>query len=369
MDKIKITNHQLFSFTANGSIGGSVLVISAMAASVAKQDAWIAALLTPVFGLPVIWLYWFLGSQYTGMTLVGMIYDLFGKWIGFIIVVGFVFFYFTTASRVVWYIGNFISTQAMPETPANVIDALFLAAIVIGVLFGIETIARASELFLYFASTLFFIAMILVLPNAKIENLQPVLENGLIPILNSTILLSCFLTFPLIALMMIYPIHLNNVIEAKKSLIKGYLWGGCIIFTANLMPILVLGSKITANLRHPVYILAKEINVGIIFTRLEFIVTASWIVTTFVIGILFFYAGVAALSQLLRLKTHKRIVIPMGLIIMVMSWIAYPNIPYEANWIATVWTPYVITYGLILPILLLIVFLIKKQVQKAGVRK
>lgn len=55
MDKIKITNHQLFSLTANGAIGGSVIVISALVASVAKQDAWIGALLTPAFGITVIW--------------------------------------------------------------------------------------------------------------------------------------------------------------------------------------------------------------------------------------------------------------------------------------------------------------------------
>lgn len=369
MDKIKITNHQLFSLIANGATGGSVIVISAVIASVARQDAWIVALLTPALGIPVIWIYWFLGSQYPGMTFIGIIKKIFGKWIGLIVSFGFVFFCFTSASRVIWYVSNFISTQAMPETPVYVMDSLFMTAIVISVLYGIETIARASELFIYFASILFFSAMILVLPNARIENLLPVFEKGIIPVLKGSVFLSCFLTFPAITLMMIYPVNLSNISEAKKSLLKGYLWAGFMIFVTILMSILVLGSTVTAKYQYPTYLLVTEIKVGTVFTRLEFLIIASWIVTELVIGILFFYAGVAGLSELLGLKDHKRIVIPLGLIVFVMSWIAFPNLVYERNWNSLVWPPYSITYGLILPVLLLLVFLIKKWVMKADANR
>lgn len=369
MDNIKITNNQLFSLTANGAVGGSVLVISAVIASVARQDAWIVALLTPVFGIPVIWIYWFLGNQYSGMTFIGIIKKIFGKWIGLSVAAAFVFFCFTTASRVVWYVSNFVRTQAMPETPIYVIDLLFLTAIVIAVLYGIETIARASELFIYFASLLFFSAMALVLPNARIENLQPVFEKGIIPVLKGSVFLSCFITFPSITLMMIYPVNINNISEAKKPLLKGYLWASFMVFVTILMSILVLGSAITAKYQYPTYLLVKEINVGTIFTRLEFLIIASWIVTELVIGILFFYAGVAGLSELLKLKDHKVIVMPLGLIILVMSEVAFPDLLYEKNWNSLIWPPYVITYGLILPVLLILVFFIKKWALKLIVNR
>jgi len=364
MDKAKITNHQLFSLTANGSIGGSVIVVAALIASVAKQDAWIGALLTPVFGFPVIWIYWFLGSRYPGLTLVEILVKIFGKFIGFIVGAGFIFFCFTSASRVVWYAFSFITTQALTETPAIIVNLLFMTAIVIAVLYGIETFARASELFIYFASFLFILAMLLVLPNTRIENIQPVFEKGVIPILKSSIFLSCFLTFPLITLMMVYPYNIDNISEAKKSFFKGYLWAGLIIFIAILMSILVLGSEITAKTQFPTYFLATEINLGTIFTRFEFIIAASWIVTVFIIGILFFYAGLIGLSQLIGLKNHKIIIVPLGLITLIMSLIAFPDSFYEKNWNSLVWTPYSITYGLILPIILLFVFLIKKWVFK-----
>jgi len=364
MGKEKITDHQLFSLAANGAIGGSVIIIPSILAGIAKQDAWIATLITAVCGLPVIWIYCFLGSRYPGMTFVGIIKKIFGKWIGFIAAAGYVFLLLTSSYNVPWYFGNFITTQAMPETPEYIINLLLITTVVIAVLYGVETIARTSELFMYFSSALFLVAMIFALPNARIENLQPVFENGVIPIFKSSVFLSGFMISPLISLMMIYPVNINNVPQAKKSFFKGYLWGAFILFVATLMSILVLGSVITAVYQYPTYTLAKEINVGIIFTRLEFVIAASWFFTEFVIAVLFFYAGVTGFSELLGLKEHKKIVVPLGLIMSIMSTVVFPDAIYQANWVKLVWIPYIATYGFILPVLLLLVFLIKKWVLK-----
>lgn len=69
---------------------------------------------------------------------------------------------------------------------------------------------------------------------------------------------------------------------------------------------------------------------------------------------------------MLGLKDHKRIVVPLGLIIFVMSGVVFPNAEYEVNWASLVWVPYIVTYGLIVPVVLLLVFWIKKCVLKVG---
>lgn len=369
MQRTKITNHQLYSLTANGAFGGSVIVIASAMAAIAKQDAWISALLTPVIGMPVVWIYWYLGSQYPGSTFVDIMKKIFGRWIGTIAAASYVFLCLTIAYHLPWYVGNFVTTQAMPETPPYVINLMFVIAVVIAVLYGIETIARASELYIRFVLILSVLTTLLVSPNIKFENLQPVLENGMIPIFKGSYVLSCFIVFPIITMMMIYPANTDNVSEAKKSIFKGFLWAGFITFITILISTLILGSKITASSQYPTYLLAKEINLGIIFTRLEFIVAATWIVTQFMIGLLFFYAGITGLSQLLGLKDHKRIVMPLGLITLVMSGVVFPDAVYQANWVNLVWLPYITTHGLILPLLLLLVHLIKKRMLKADIKK
>lgn len=364
MNKAKITSHQLFSLSATGSIGGSVFIISSLVANIAKQDAWITAVFMPILGIPVIAMYCFIGSQYPNMTLVGILKKVLGKWLGIIIAIGYMLFYLTTAFRIPWYMGNFITTNAMPETPAYVINLVLIVVIITSLLYGIESIARASEILIYIVLILFFLSIIFVLPNAKIENLQPILENGIVPVLKATVFLTCLTTFSLVTLMMIYPISVTKISDAQKSIFKGYFVSGCVIFITIIVSIMVLGASITSKTQYPTYLLGKEIDMGVIFTRLEFIITAVWIVTQSLIGILFSYAGITVFSEILGLKDYKKIVAPFGIIMLVFSQIMIPNPSYQANWTIFASTPYIITYGLVIPVVLLLVFLIKKWIFK-----
>lgn len=360
MKIIRITNHQLFSLVACNSMGAAVIITSSIITSIAKQDAWISALLTPVFGTVIILMMCYISGKFPDMSFIGVIKNVFGKWIGTVVSMSYIALCLTIAWHMPWYIGEFMNTHVIPETPTYVINLLFVIAIVIAMLYGLETIARVSELFIRFASMLFFFAMILVLPNAKIDNIKPILENGFSPVLRGSIALACYTTLLSITLLMIYPLNLNNPKEARKHFIKGYLWASFIIFITFLMSILVLGVTVTSKAQYPTYILAKEINVGIVFSRLEFIIAALWIVTEFIICILFFYAGITGLSQLFGLRDYKKLVIPMGLIILVMSGVVFPNTVYHVNWLNHVWMPYIITHGFVLPALLILVYWIKK---------
>lgn len=367
MGKITITDHQLFALTALYTCGSAIINISAGVTSLAKQDAWISALLTPIWGLPVIWIITFLGSRYPGMTFVEIIQQILGKWVGWITAAGFVIFCLRCAPQLPWFLGNFVTTQSMPETPEYAINILLVAAIVIAILFGIECIARASEIFIPFVSILFILSMLLVTPNAHIYNIIPIFEKGMKPILAGSVLLSSLLTFPIVSIFMIYPRNVNNISTAQKAIFKGYLWGGLLMFLSILMSILVLGSNITSTSRYPIYLLAKEISIGIIFSRLEFIVALVWIITLFIKAVLYFYAGVLGLSQLLGLKEYKSIVIPLGLIIYVLTGIIFPNIDYQKHWDKYVLLPYEATYGLALPAVLLLVYAVKTKVMRKKV--
>lgn len=364
MHKIKLTDHQLFSLSACGAIGGSIIVIASSMAAVAKQDAWIGVLFSTLFSLPLLWIYWYLGSQYPEETFVGIIKKVFGKWIGTFFAASYVFLCFNLSFHIPWYIGNYLTTQVMPETPDFAINTLFLAAVVVTVLYGIEAIARFSEITIYFVLILFFSAIVLVSPNASIENIFPIFEKGIVPSLKSSALLSCFTIYPLITVLMIYPVNIQNIKNAKKQFFKGFLWCNFLIFTAIFMCILVLGSTVTANYQYPTYLLAKQINIGTILSRVEFLITVTWFATEFVIGVLFFYACVMGISELLGLKAPKKIVIPLGLMVLVLSEVVFPDVMYQINWVNMVWIPYSTTHGLILPILLFVIFQIKKKLLK-----
>ncbi|MCQ1530444.1 GerAB/ArcD/ProY family transporter [Lutispora saccharofermentans] len=367
MDKIKITDHQLIAITTAFVCGVSTIIISSRVTTIARHDAWISAIGAMLFGLLIIWMNTYLGGLYPGKTYVEVIQLLLGKWIGGFIAACFIMMCFIGAPQFIWYVGDFFTTQYMQETSLYIINILFSSVVVIALLYGIETIARASEIFFYGIVIMFILSMLLVSPNIDINNILPVLERGITPVLRGSLPMLAFTVLPTIILNMVYPVNVKDIRNAKKSIFVGYMIGMSISFISVLMCNLVMGSTITASSRFPVFLLTKEINVGVIFTRLEALIVIVWLFTIFNNTVFYFHAGALGLAQLLKLKDYKSIVLPLGLIMSVFSGFVYKDVIYESKWDTEVWFPYIASFGLILPALLLIIFFIKKYIFKMDV--
>jgi spore germination protein KB len=356
MEEKRITSHQLFTLTALSTLGGSILVVSSTVATVAKNDLWISALFTMVLGLVVVSVFVFLAGRHEGQTLIGINKTLFGKWLGLLISAGYVFYFFTTTYGIVWYIGSF-GSHVMHETPPIVISGLYVIGLIIAVCYGIETIGRASELLYSFCLVLFLLFIGLVLPKGRIDYIMPVLENGFVPVMKGGILLSCFIVFNVITTLMVFP-SVNDYLKGKKSIYKGFLWSNSVVFIAFLVSVLVLGSVVIARSSFPTILLAREISIGTVLTRLEYAISVIWTVSEFVIGVLYFYACIHGLSELLGLREPVRIAIPMGLIVLILS--TYKGSVEQLDFILTAFVPQQITFGFILPVIMLFVYLFKK---------
>lgn len=359
--KTKVSNHQLFALAANFAIGDTIIASSSSVAALANQDAWIAALITPVIGLPFIWLYCYMGKLYSGKTLIDMIESAFGKWFGWIISAVFVAsICLLSAGQVVSYIGNFMQSEYMTETPLYALNLLLIVAIVVAMFYGLEAIARSAEVFVVLVIALMMFAVMLNLKNINYENLFPILEEGIVPVLKGTLSSSAFLTWPFIILLMVYPSCTEQTSKTRKSLFLGFLLGAVLNFVCTIMAIMVLGSTITARSLYPIYLMAKEINVGVI-TRIEGAVSFSWILTEFIRTILYFYAGTIGLCQLFKIKNHKRLIWPLGLVTLIYSGVVYPTALYQAKWDTTTWVVSILAFGVVLPILILAVTKMKTR--------
>ena len=360
MEKTGITSHQLLTITATMSVGGSILVIGSTVAGIAKQDAWMSAIITTIFGVLVMLMYFYLGSTYPNMTLIGLLRKIFGKWLGFAFSVGYVFFFFTIAMHIPYYISSFIG-RWMPETPPLAINLFYVAAIVVAMLYGIEAIARASEIFYFTVTVMFIIFVLLLAKEINIEYVTPILARGITPVLKGSYFLSCFVTFAVINVLMIFPRHVAADPKAKTALIKSQLWSGSLSFFTILLTILILGYTVTSKASFPTLLLAEEINIGNFLVRMEYVISVIWLMTEFMIGQFFFFSAVTSLSEVVGLKDHKRIVMPTGLVILIMSGVVLPNSVYTGNYTSLVFPPLITTFGFIIPCAMLVVHAIKKK--------
>lgn len=367
MSKIKISNLNLFILTTGLIVGPTTIGFTSSTTQLSKQDAWLSAIFAALIGLPILWINTYLGGVYPDKTFIEIIQLLLGKWIGGLFSVNFIFMTLLVTTRYTWYIGNFFVKTYLPNTSPYNSNILFLAVISIAVLYGLEVLSRALVIFFYVSLTMFSVSIIFLIPNMNINNLLPVLEHGIAPVIKGSLPIISFSILPLVYMNMIYARNISDIKKAKKSMLYGYVLAMLVITMSILSCILVLGSTITANTRMPVFLRSKEINIGVLFSRVEALTIIDWLITFFGSTTIYFYSGVIGLSQLLKLKNHKTIVLPLGLILAALSGFINPNELYQINWTSTVWPPYIFVSGFILPVVLLITSLIKKQIAKNSI--
>ncbi len=106
--------------------------------------------------------------------------------------------------------------------------------------------------------------------------------------------------------------------------------------------------------------LAKEIQIGSFFNRVEVLVGGIWVITIFVKLSLCFYAANLTTAYVFNMKTYRVTIIPYGILVVALSMIVNRN-PAEAFWFITGAYPiYAMFHGFVIPGFLIIVAKIRK---------
>lgn len=125
VNNLKINARQFAIFVILYSIGTTLLLVPGSLAQEVKQDAWIAALVGTGVGLLLVVLYNAVGRMFPTMTIIEMNEVLLGSWIGKAVSLTFVFFSLLSTTELLLYVGTFMTTQVMPDTPIEAIHVIF----------------------------------------------------------------------------------------------------------------------------------------------------------------------------------------------------------------------------------------------------
>jgi spore germination protein KB len=355
----KITPRQLGMLVFLYTVGTTILVIPSGLATTAKQDAWIGGLFGICFGLLILWLYAALWRLYPNKTFVGICETVLGKYVGKILSLVYVFYSFIGASTVLFYLGNFFKIQFIPQTPIQFINALFAIIVVMGVRMGIEVISRTAELMMPWFIILFGVLVFTLLPAINTDNLQPVFESGVKPLVSAGLSFAGTAFLPIIFMFVIFP-SVQNPVQARKSFFKASIIGGLCVVLVTLLCILILGSNISSRSMFPSFALVKKINIGNFLQRIEALMAGLWFITTYFKTTIYFFSGVSSLAEILKMKDYRFITLPLGMIMVVSSLIVYPDIVYMQKWDSTIFIPYILTIGIFIPLVIVVAGLVKK---------
>lgn len=144
MDRQIISNSQGICIMSMFLIGTSIVL---EVAKNAKQDAWISIALGIIMSLPMIVVYSKLLNNFPEKDLYDIFQYVFGKKIGKVISVLFIWYVFHLGALVIRVFSEFVNVVSLPETPQSIF-AIFLGLLCIWtVKSGIEVLGRLAMFF------------------------------------------------------------------------------------------------------------------------------------------------------------------------------------------------------------------------------
>ncbi|MFN2747808.1 endospore germination permease [Bacillus sp. z60-18] len=318
----------VFLFT----IGSSVLYIPASLAAEAKQDAWISSVFGVGIGLLIVKLITSVAKPYPNLNFAQYTEVIFGKWLGTLINLGFFFNFYLISAFVLRDVGDFLLTLILPETPLPSILIMFIIVVIIGIRLGLETLARAAEIFYPWLILLLLLLLIALTPQFQLSNIQPFFESGIKATVRASFPFIAVPFFQFSAFLMIIP-YVQKRKEVEKNFFLGTCKAGILLILITVISIVVLGVDMTARHFYPTYALSKKINIGDFLQRLEPVMAGIWFVSIFFKLAVCFYASALSLAHTLKLKNYRVLTFPLGMILVVLSIIVYPNIVYTSEFI------------------------------------
>lgn len=332
-------------------IMGSTMVLGT--GSEAKQDSWIAVIIAAVMALPILFVYSKVLSMFPEKNLYDIVEILYGKFLGKIITVLYIWYSIHLGGLVLRNFSEYIQIVSLPETPRFVLTMLLGIICIYIVKSGIEVIGRWSILMAFIIILIQIFLNTLSIPKMDFSILKPVLYNGFNPVMKSA---SNIFSFPFGETVLFMTVL--GALKSKGSTFKVYnislLIGAVIILIATIRNITVLGIETSLILYFPVHGAISLIDIGDFLQRVEVSISVIYLISGITkIGICLYSASIG-FAKLFNLKDYRKIVAPIALITMNLSCIIYRNTMEMFYWATAIYKYYAFPFQVIIPLIILI---------------
>lgn len=355
-----ITQKQCIAIMITFLIGSSLVLGTG---SKANKDSWIAIIIAILISLIVSLIYARLLSLFPQKGLFEILLAVFGKVIGKILMLLFVWFAFHLGALVIRNFTEFIHIVTLPETPQYVLAIFVIVLSIWAVKAGIEVIGRWTAIVLPIVIAAIVTISFLFIPIIEIKNIKPVLCDGIKPVFDTAI--NVF-AFPFAELILFSVIFCN--LKSKNSPYKIYLWslliGGAIILLVNVRNLLSLGSGNISILYFSSYSSVRLINIGDFLQRIEVSVAVVFMLCGFIKVCICLLVSSKGIARVLNFKNYRQIVAPIGLLMMILSLTMYSNTMEMFEWASHIYKYYAFPFEVILPLFIWISAEIKVKSDK-----
>lgn len=364
LEKGRISCPQLFFILFN-LVGATALIfLPAITAGAAGPDAWAAPLLATLPGIILIYILVTLGSKFPGQTIIQYIQVILGSWAGRTLGLLYIFFFIHTNSLILREFGELIVSLVMPMTPLVVFQAIMIFICAMAIRGGLEVIARTIQLTISQATILLIAMLLLGIPEMNFENLLPVFENGVKPILAASFAPIGW-RGEVILLAMMLPYIAAGSKQSKRCALWAVVAIGITLSLDAVANTAVFGSLVP-RMTFPTFSLVRQVSLFGFIERIDAVLMAIWVVGMFGKIVIFYYGAVLGAAQLINARDYKFLVFPLGVLQAAWSIMMVDNSRELVEYITKIWPLLAYIFEYLIPTLLLVVvMLLKKKSPKA----
>ena len=357
----RLSIHQLFALMFIFEIGSTTLFALGIDA---KQDAWLVILTSLLIGLAFIWIYTELQNKFPAKNLVEIMIEILGKPLGILLSINYSLYWLYPACRNLREFGESIVITSLQDTPLTVVLLIFMLASIYLLALGIKVLARTSEITMpvilgFFISLL---AMIILSGKIDLKSLQPVMSNGLKPVL--ALAYPTVATFPFgeIFIFIMYWRYADRPNMVRKATMLAVIAAGILLAVIMIMDVSVLGVAYTSSATIPLFEVIKIINIGDILTNLDAIGVIIIFLGGFYKMSLLFYGIVLIYTTIFKKINRKIWLILIGILVLWVAVVFEPSYIYHRSWLYPFDVNYFYSQFLhIIPVLLLLICWVKNK--------
>ncbi|KRE70720.1 GerAB/ArcD/ProY family transporter [Paenibacillus sp. Soil750] len=279
---MKISGYQMFWLVSISSIIVVSYLPIQLAAEQSRQDCWISILLGGLIMMAITWMMLRICLQNKDKTLVNFMKDLFGTWLGKLIITGYFLLWFMQMSTILRGMAEFVNLVLVHNTPMIVI-VLFMIFLLIYAIYkgGITTISRCAEVIGPFFVLMLFVQLFLNPQDMEVNRILPIYaDSGWTLILEGTFRSYNYMMDPSIILMLFF------FAENKRTAARAILWGTAVAMIWGVLTTLILlfvtGPNVAAKLIAPVYSLTKFVSILNFIQNIDAFFIPLWLLGAFI---------------------------------------------------------------------------------------
>lgn len=323
MKTSRISLNQMFTLIFLFLIAGSTLTAVGRSSG---QNIWIVILIAAVFGSILFIIYHRISYLHGYCSLSDILKDVFGTFLGTLVVLGYSLYFLYMGSNVLNAVGNMIQFTLLQGVNVSVLMGILLIVLIYGMMLGLNVIGRSSELMFYLV-IISFIPLIIGVFSSDIfsfHNLLPILENGFKAIMPDIYRTTFHPYGQLISFLVIFPLIPKK--SSHKILKVGF--GAIVIATLflliiDIINVGILGSDLLFNFVYPFFNSMKMVGVNVFFERLDPLAIIILMTTCFFKLCIYFYAGVSSLDRLFKKLNYRQFTIPVAILMLIFCHYFY----------------------------------------------